>query len=242
MIEILKWFETFESADTRKRQRLGWFLTPSGSDSKGFRKLMRLGRDGVTALGFFNALCQAMATMPIANRKAGTFMNSDGTLMDFEDILEFSRLGGMEAAEYRQITSTLAAHGWIALHKSLEDQGFAVNLPVTCHQSAALIPALCKEKEKEKEKDMEKNKAVAIAPVLPFDSEEFSAAWKGWLQYNSEKRKKMPPTTIKAQLKDLAKWGELGAILAIDTSIKNNWQGLFEPKQTSQTKMEGRGW
>jgi hypothetical protein len=43
----------------------------------------------------------------------------------------------------------------------------------------------------------------------------------------------MPDSTISAQLKQLAKWGEAGAIQSIENSIAGKWQGLFQPKPTS---------
>ena len=58
MIKIKDWSATYENSDTRKRQRLGWFLTPSGTDSKGYRMLMREGKNGLLALGVFSGLCQ----------------------------------------------------------------------------------------------------------------------------------------------------------------------------------------
>jgi len=139
MIEIVKWSQCFESADTRKRQRLGWFLSPSGCDSKGFRKLMRDGKEGLAALGFFQALCQSLATMSISTRQSGTFQNSDGSMMEFEDILEVSRLGGMSPADYRQITGRLVASGWIVLHKSLDLEQNADSLPPICHLSPSFV-------------------------------------------------------------------------------------------------------
>jgi hypothetical protein len=139
MIEIVKWSEIFESADTRKRQRLGWFLNPSGCDSKGFRKLMRDGKDGLEALGFFQALCQSMATMGIKTRQSGIFRNSDETMMDFDDIMELSRLDGREPADYRQITGRLVACGWIRLHNSLESEQSATCLPPVCHSSPGFV-------------------------------------------------------------------------------------------------------
>lgn len=139
MIEILKWSDSFESADTRKRQRLGWFLCPSGCDSKGFRKLMRDGKDGMVALGFFQALCQAMATMSISTRQSGVFKNSDDTLMDLDDILELARVGGMKPADYRQITGRLVACGWIRVHNSLNFQQYADYLPPICHSSPSFV-------------------------------------------------------------------------------------------------------
>lgn len=153
MIEIIKWSESFESADTRKRQRLGWFLSPSGCDSKGFRRLMRDGKGGLESLGFFQALCQSMATMSIQTRSTGTFTNSDGTLMDFDDIMELSRLSGMDPADYRHIVGRLVACGWIRLHKSLESQQSAACLPLVCHLSPGFVQGEGEGQEEGKEKE-----------------------------------------------------------------------------------------
>ena len=139
MIEIVKWSECFESADTRKRQRLGWFLSPSGCDSKGFRKLMRMGKDGLIALGFFQSLCQSMATMSLSVRQSGTFRNSDQSLMEFDDIVELSRLDGMDPADYRQIIGRLVRVGWVSLHKSLNSEQSATSLPPICHSSPSFV-------------------------------------------------------------------------------------------------------
>lgn len=139
MIEITKWSLCFESADTRKRQRLGWFLSPSGCDSKGFRKLMRDGKDGLATLGFFQALCQSMATQNASSRKVGIFQNSDGELMDFDDIMELSRLNGMAPADYQQIIGRLVSVGWICLHKSLETEQSATCLPPVCQSHPGFV-------------------------------------------------------------------------------------------------------
>jgi hypothetical protein len=37
---INKWSEVFENADSRKRQRLGFYYMPSGCDSSGYLGLM----------------------------------------------------------------------------------------------------------------------------------------------------------------------------------------------------------
>jgi len=67
---------------------------------------------------------------------------------------------------------------------------------------------------------------------LPFSSGSFAAAWADWMQFRAELRKKLTPSTAKAQLKKLADMGERDAIASIRQSISNGWQGLFEPKDT----------
>lgn len=174
MIEIIKWSDSFESADTRKRQRLGWFLSPSGCDSKGFRKLMRMGKDGLISLGFFQALCQSMATQSIDNRKRGVFLNSDKTLMDLADILELARLDGMEPADYRQAIGRLVSVGWISLHNSLDSQQSAGSLPPICRSSPSFVQGegegQGEEEGKEKGKVGKKLKAT-LPEVISFISE-----------------------------------------------------------------------
>ncbi len=66
-------------------------------------------------------------------------------------------------------------------------------------------------------------------PQLPFPSEAFAEAWKDWKQHRSEKRKPITPLSAKKSLSDLSKMGEARAIAAINHSIANGWQGIFEP-------------
>ncbi len=77
--------------------------------------------------------------------------------------------------------------------------------------------------------------------VLPFSSKEFSEAWADWVQHRKDIRKPLKPKTIQVQLKDLASWGEENAIRSIRESIRNSWQGLFEPKGERGGNYRGNG-
>ena len=78
---INKWSEVFENADSRKRQRLGFYYMPSGCDSSGYLGLMSEFKpaEAWQAYGIFVALCQHTATMTKDLR--GKFQNTDGTPM-----------------------------------------------------------------------------------------------------------------------------------------------------------------
>jgi len=102
-------------------------MAPSGTDSKGYRKLMRNGKEGITALGVFSALCQYTATLPKELR--GMLANSDGSPMDIEDISEITR---MEVADIRHASGMLVACGWL----TLMDKGICQDMPPICHSSA----------------------------------------------------------------------------------------------------------
>jgi hypothetical protein len=67
---------------------------------------------------------------------------------------------------------------------------------------------------------------------LPFESEEFSKAWKSWIKYRKEIKKPIKESTITAQWAEFAKWGEQKSIIAIQQSITHGWHGLFEPARS----------
>lgn len=112
MVKITNWSKTFENADTRKRQALGWFLVPSGCDSRGYRQLMKKGAPGVTAFGVYQALCQLTAKWSAANR--GEFRHSDDEQMDLEDLSDLTR---MPAKVIESSLPVLCEVGWIELVK-----------------------------------------------------------------------------------------------------------------------------
>jgi hypothetical protein len=93
-----------------------------------------------------------------------------------------------------------------------------------------------KEREKEKEKEKEGVRGRAAAPpvfVFPknLDTPTFRTAWDDWLAYRRERRlPALKPRSVEAQLAKLAEWGWAAAVSAIRNSIRNGWQGLFEPK------------
>lgn len=86
------------------------------------------------------------------------------------------------------------------------------------------------EADSKKEKKPRK-KAISVELPLPYESQQFAQAWQSWLDFNKEKNKPMPLTTIRLQLAKLKRFGEAGAIQSIEASMESNYAGLFEPKQ-----------
>lgn len=80
------------------------------------------------------------------------------------------------------------------------------------------------EKEQDKYKDYPPNLRTAA----------FDAAWQEWKTFRTEIRKKLTPTSIRKQFKDLSEVGEVRAIATINISISNSYQGLF-PERTHAT-------
>jgi hypothetical protein len=76
--------------------------------------------------------------------------------------------------------------------------------------------------------------AVTFPPAL--DCREFHETWELWLKYRRERKlPALQPTSIKAQLDELATWGLERAIMAVKHSIRQNWQGIFEEKSNGRT-------
>lgn len=84
--------------------------------------------------------------------------------------------------------------------------------------------------------DIKKIKGIVDAPDYPFESEAFINAWDSWIAYRKEIKKKLTHSTIQKQFSEMKKWGEQKAIISIELSIKNGWQGLFEPARTESSK------
>ena len=79
----------------------------------------------------------------------------------------------------------------------------------------------------------EEKKAEEKREELPpaLDTEAFRAAWELWRQYRVERHlAAWKPLTIRTQLAKLAELGEARAIAAIDHSIAQAYQGIYEPK------------
>lgn len=165
-IRIRNWNAIYETASTRKRERLAWIQLPTGIDSPETVALlggawhesgMQLadGRQvdgispgerqqiGVMALGVIHAMIAHQGTCRKARR--GSFVRDDGSAMS----------SAMVAAVLR-VPLQLLENALVALSSPLVAW---VEMPGACQSSATDLPLFCqspadKEKEKEKEKEV----------------------------------------------------------------------------------------
>jgi hypothetical protein len=84
--------------------------------------------------------------------------------------------------------------------------------------------------------DKDTGKELGWIVCLPFGSEAFIASWKSWVAYRKEMKKKLTDSSVQAQFKEFALWGEQKSTEAIEQSIKQGWQGLFEPNKKNGAK------
>lgn len=83
----------------------------------------------------------------------------------------------------------------------------------------------------------------AAPPVDIFDgmpsileTEAFKSAWLDYVAYRiTAKLKPLKPLSVKAQWQEFTQWGEERAIQAIRDTIRQGWQGIFEPKSGGKT-------
>ena len=84
-------------------------------------------------------------------------------------------------------------------------------------------------KEEEPSAPVASKKAEIPIPAL-LDTPEFRTVWADWEQHRREKKQTITPTTRNRQLKNMAEIGVVRAIAAIEESISQGWQGIYEPK------------
>ncbi len=76
---------------------------------------------------------------------------------------------------------------------------------------------------------------------------EFLEVWDKWLEHLDEKRKKPTTHAKELQLRKLAKVGPATAVLWVEHSMANNWQGIYPPKDeqvhvTADDEISRRNW
>ena len=71
-----------------------------------------------------------------------------------------------------------------------------------------------------------------LPPLL--DTEQFRRTWANWQQHHREIKKPITPKSRTMALKKLEAMGHDRAISAIEHSIANGWQGIFEPDRINR--------
>lgn len=71
-------------------------------------------------------------------------------------------------------------------------------------------------------------------------TEAFKAKWAEYEQYRRERRlPSLKPMSVRRQWANLAEFGHDGAIASIEQTIRNGWQGLFQPNSGPAAKRKG---
>lgn len=88
-----------------------------------------------------------------------------------------------------------------------------------------------------------KNKKETASPSFPVElnTEEFKSKWDEYVAYRrSSKFKKLQVVSIEKQFAKFVKWGHDAAITAIDKTIEQGYQGIFEPSKSFTSQKQTR--
>ena len=106
----------------------------------------------------------------------------------------------------------------------------AMPVPIPEHSSPSPSPSPKEEEEPKKRKSFDVS-AIEIPEAL--NTAGFLNAWDRWCDHRREMKKPLTKTSTEHQLKELAGMGESRAIAALHHSVKNGWQGIYEPTKTA---------
>jgi len=86
-----------------------------------------------------------------------------------------------------------------------------------------------------------KTAAADVEIPEPLNTPEFREAWADWTRHRREIKHALTPTTAQRQLKRLAKEGAESALLRLERSMDNGWQGLWFPDDPDRLVPMGDG-
>ena len=110
------------------------------------------------------------------------------------------------------------------------------NAPVTAGNESVTPSEALAETVSEAVSTKPEVKSVVVTVDLPFPSEAFKAAWENWVGYRKERRlSAYVPRGLKGVFSKLQKIGEARAIAAIENSIAQNYQGIYEGGPAAST-------
>lgn len=82
-------------------------------------------------------------------------------------------------------------------------------------------------------KDRKTKEEIPLPPLppAPFLGNDFLEALAEFVEHRKIIKKPLTAIGIKRLFADLTKWGEVASVDSLHNSVRNGWQGVFEPKQ-----------
>ncbi len=219
-LRIANW-DSFENNRTRDLKAMSWVPFPNKLDGDGYTELVEH-KDGASHYAAWTTMVM------VASRcdPRGTLLRSG---VRPHDSTSLARITRFPSKLFQEAIPRLIDVGWletivVAGPDVMEIPQEGADKP---HEGAAIPHDAALNGKKERTEGMEGNR-------LPqeLDTEAFKEAWKRWEQHRREKHQKLTPSTLAAQIKQLASVGTVRAIAMIENSIGNGYTGLFEPNQS----------
>ena len=181
---------------------------------KGLRALLKMPK-GLEIFGIWGLLLQAATetTTPSLRGKLLNHKDEPATVQEIASAISLDR----HVSKVHKALDILVDLGWVEYRPSTD--GVRSD---SVQDTDSISPKISKDK-------ISKDKGVEVFPKC-LQNKEFETAWSEWVQYRIEKRQKLTPTTIKRQIKQLAKHPKQ-AVAILNKSMEKGWLGLFFPDE-----------
>ncbi len=234
---IRDWDEHYENNRTRDMKEMQWVPLSNRHDGDGYVQLVR-GPRGGAMLGAFVACVQTASKC----RPRGTLLRRGGLPHNPATLSDITRLPSIDFEEMLSLAISPDV-GWMEIVDIPELNNIPQPPAVSPH-----LPAVCPHPTDEEGngrngrngrngKEGKPPSAGVVtgrfdACVLPpeLETPEFRQAWSDWQAYRVQIRKPLKPMTLAQQLRDFSALGVQRSIEQIRQSIRNGWQGLFDPR------------
>lgn len=148
-------------------------------------------------------------------------------------------VGADRWAEFQQTSAQVKQSREAAAERKRKSRGQSQE----CHSDVTRDQSVTLSKpEPEPEPEIKKNKQKETKSLpSPAGSQALQDAWGDWVRHRRELRKSLTPTQAEKVIKKIDSLGEFRAIRAIEHSITNGYQGLYEPTDQPQRRASGGG-
>ncbi len=230
---VTNWTDHFENNRTRELKNLAWVPMPNRHDGDGYTALL----DHPKAASHYGAWCSIVQVASKCDPR-GTLVRAGQKPHDSGSL---SRITRIPKSVFDEAIPRLVEIGWLTC-LTTERESTCVNVAGGCGAGATSphLPALngMERTEGKEGNGMEGKEAAAAANPMPesLRTETFLAAWESWMRHRKENNKPYKPTGLAALFKELANLGPDRAAAAIQFSLKQNYQGIFEEKSNGKSR------
>ena len=247
---IRGWVELLENAQSRKCARLTWVPVPNKHDGKSFRRLMGL-PNGPSLYGAWLLLLQVASKCP----ERGVLADEDGPLTAEDLSLKTGCPESLFAEAFAELASDKIP--WLEAER-LDENGKVVAewerapTPLPDPSTGAGLNGRelngrngTEKKDAADVSTKSRKRPAKIQESDPLPAElDTEAGRKALDEFREHRRQLKKPLTPMGEKKLLAEWATKGVarfVDAVDHSVSNGWQGLFEPDRTNgQRRHDGQ--
>jgi hypothetical protein len=236
LYRIRNWDTLFENNRTRDMKRMAWVPVPNHHDGDGYTCLVSR-KNGAAIYGAWIVILQVASKCD----PRGTLLRAPSKPHDAASISRITRIP--EADIQAALTACTKETEWL----EVEEIG---TIPQECAekpQDGAEIPHPPDEEQnrtEQKELNGREGNGTRAVASLVFPQEltgsDFQESWSKWESVRRAMGKKPKDWLVmfQEQIDWLAGFGSATAIGILSNSIRNNYQGLFEPKGKPMSKPE----